>query len=108
MATETREFMFTWDDLATVDRRAMQKILASVDTRTLSMALKASPPEVETNIMSNLSSRVGEMVAEEREIAGAVPLTEVIEARDEILRSARTMMESGEFSPARSGEELVT
>ena len=107
-ATEIREYMFSWNDLGEVDKRAMQKILASVDTPTLSMALKASPPDVEKNIMSNLSSRVADMVAEEREIAGAVPLSEVVVARDEILKAARTLMEAGEFSPARSGEELVT
>lgn len=103
-----REFMFTWTDLAEVDKRAMQKILASVDTRTLSMSLKACTEEVEQNIMNNLSSRVREMVADERELAGAVPFTEVVAARNEILNAVRGLMENGEFAPARAGEELVT
>lgn len=108
VADQIREYMFTWDDLAKIDKRAMQKILASVDTKTLSMALKASPAPVEENIMGNLSSRVREMVADERETAGAVPLSEVVQARNEILKAARGLMEAGEFSPATGGEELVT
>lgn len=107
-AQEIREHMFSWDDLATIDMRSMQKILGSVDTRTLSLALKACKPEIEQNVMANLSSRVRDMVAEERELAGAMPLSEVVAARNQVMATVRGMIESGEFSPARSGEELVS
>jgi flagellar motor switch protein FliG len=107
MAEEIREFMFTWNDLAGVDKRGMQKILASIETRTLAIALKACPAEVEANIMQNLSVRVRAMVADERDLAGALPMVEVNAARGEIMRSVRTLMESGEFSPSKAGEELV-
>ncbi|MCP3914808.1 MAG: hypothetical protein GY711_04510 [bacterium] len=108
VAKQVRDFMFTWTDLGTIDKRAMQKILASVDTRTLSMSLKACPPDVEANIMDNLSSRVREMVADERDLSGAVPFSEVQEARAEIMNAVRALIEAGEFAPAKSGEELVT
>lgn len=107
MAGQVREFMFTWDDLAAIEKRSMQKILASVDTRTLSMALKACPPAVEKNVMDNLSKRVREMVADERELLGAVPFSEVVVSRNEILTAVRALMDAGEFAPARAGEELV-
>lgn len=107
-ATRIREFMFTWNDLASVDKRSMQKILASVDTRTLAVSLKACPADVEANIMANLSSRVREMVAEERELAGPMPMSEVLAARAELMRSVHELIDSGEFSPVRGGEELVT
>lgn len=108
MASELREYMFTWNDVATIDKRSMQKILGTVNTKTLSMALKASSPEIEANVLGNLSSRVREMVAEERELAGAVAMSEVELARDEIMRNIRAMIEAGEFTPAKGGEELVT
>lgn len=108
VAKGIQEQMFTWEHLADVDRRSMQKILGTVDTRTLSMALKACGPEVEANIVQNLSSRVREMVAEERDLAGAVPMSEVLAARDQILASVRSMIESGEFQPAKAGDDLVT
>jgi flagellar motor switch protein FliG len=107
-AKEIKEYMFTWDDLASIEKRAMQKILGSVNTRTLSIALKACSPEVEKNIMDNLSSRVRSMVAEERELAGPMPISEVRVMRAEIMDAVRALMDSGEFRPTKSGEDLVT
>jgi flagellar motor switch protein FliG len=108
MAAEIREFMFTWEDLSTVDKRGMQKILASIETRTLAVALKGSSKPVEDNIMANLSARVREMVKDERELAGPMSLKEVQGCRDEMLASVRRLMESGEWRPARAGDELVS
>ena len=107
MADQVREFMFTWNDLAGIEKRAMQKILASVDTKTLAIALKGSPPDVEGNIIANLSSRVKDIVADERELAGPMAMSEVAQSRNEIMVAVRALMEAGEFSPAKSGEELV-
>ncbi|MCE9593724.1 MAG: hypothetical protein K8S98_05985 [Planctomycetes bacterium] len=108
MAKEVREFMFTWEDLAKVEKRPMQKILASVDTKTLAVALKACSAKVESNIMANLSERVRVMVKDERELAGAMPMHEVQNSRNEIMKAVRTLMEAGEFRPARAGQELVS
>jgi len=108
MVAEIREYMFTWEDLASLDKRAMQKVLTSVDTRTLSISLKGSSPAVEENILSNLSSRVREMVADERELAGPMPMSEVQVLRDEVMKAVRGLMESGEIKTTRAGEDLVT
>ncbi|MFT7676835.1 MAG: flagellar motor switch protein FliG [Planctomycetota bacterium] len=107
IAEKVREYMFSWEDLASIDKRAMQKILATVDTRSLSIALKASPPDVEANIMDNLSSRVKDMVVDERDLAGPMAMGEVQASRNEILSSVRALMDAGEFKPVRAGEELV-
>jgi flagellar motor switch protein FliG len=39
VANELREQLFTWEDIAGLSRRAMTKILGTVDTKTLSVAL---------------------------------------------------------------------
>jgi flagellar motor switch protein FliG len=85
----------------------MQKILASIDTRTLAIALKASPEPVLDNVMRNLSSRVRDMVIDEKELIGPMPFSEVLQSRAEIMAAVRVLMDNGEFSPARAGEELV-
>jgi len=72
------------------------------------VALKGSPPDVEDNIMANLSSRVKDIVADERDLAGPMPMSEVNASRGEIMVAVRALMEAGEFSPTRSGEELVS
>jgi flagellar motor switch protein FliG len=107
MANEIREFLFTWEDIGSIDKRSMQKILGAVDTKTLALALKGASEPVEENVMNNLSQRVRDMVREEREMIGAVPLSEVLGGRNEIMRSVRLLIESGEFRPTRGGEELV-
>jgi flagellar motor switch protein FliG len=107
MVAEIREFMFTWDDLAGLDKRGMQKVLSSVETRTLAIALKGCNPAVEENIMSNLSTRVRAMINDEREMAGPMPKAEIQMSREGILRSVRALMESGELNTSKAGEELV-
>ena len=106
-ANELREQLFTWEDIAALNRRAMTKILGTVDTKTLAIALKGCSQAVERNILSNLSSRVREMVVEERELAGPMSLPDVQAARDEVLKNIRALIESGEFRPNRGGEQLV-
>jgi flagellar motor switch protein FliG len=48
------------------------------------------------------------MLRDERELAGPMPMKEVLAARAEIMRAVRELMGSGEFSPAKAGEELVS
>ena len=73
----------------------------------LAISLKACAADIEQNITDNLSTRVKAMVIEERELAGPVAMSEVLAARGEILRAVHTLIDSGDFSPARSGEEMV-
>ncbi|MSR63035.1 MAG: hypothetical protein EXS08_11385 [Planctomycetes bacterium] len=108
VANELREHMFTWEDIARLNRRAMTKILGTVDTKTLSVALKGCTQAVEQNILVNLSTRVRDMVVEERELSGAMPLADVKVARDEVLKNIRALIESGEFRPSRGGDALVS
>lgn len=108
VAEAIREMMFTWDDLATLERRAMQKVLSTVDTGKLAMALKGGPPSVETNVLANLSQRVRDMVAEERELLGPRPRAEVDAARAEMMKAVHALVESGELSTTTSTEGLVS
>ncbi len=103
-----RELMFTWDDLAKLDRKAMQKVLSKVETNALALALKGSSPAVEENVLSNLSQRVREMLADEREMLGPRPRAEVEASRNEVLKNVRELVESGELSGAVSNEEMLT
>jgi flagellar motor switch protein FliG len=108
MASEVQESMFTWEDLAKIDKRGMQKILGAINTTTLSIAIKGSSPAVENNVLGNMSGRARKMVQEERELAGAVPMAQVQASRKEILTSVRAMIESGEFKTSAGAEELVS
>jgi len=108
VAEGIREMMFTWNDLANLDRRAMQKVLSTVETDKLAMALKGGPAEVEENVLANLSQRVRDMVADERELLGPRPRAEVDAARAQLMKGIRPLVESGELSAQATAESLVS
>lgn len=103
-----RDEMFTFEDIAKLDKKAMQKILGQIDTRVLAVSLKATTLAVEDNVFNNLSKRAGEMVAEERDTLGPMPLSEVLESQQQILVLIRDMMDKGEINVvAGAGEQMV-
>jgi flagellar motor switch protein FliG len=106
IAGAIREEMFTFEDLAKLDKKAMQKILSQIDTRVLSLAMKATTPRVESTVFGNLSRRAADMVAEERDTLGPTPLSEVVAAQQQILGVVRDLMDRGEISAAGT-EALV-
>lgn len=107
LAESLRDEMFTFDDLARLDKRSMQKIIASVDTRNLALSLKACEPLTEENVLKNLSKRAKEMIMEERESFGPVPLSEVLKAQKEVVKSVRQLAESGEVKLGSTKEQMV-
>jgi flagellar motor switch protein FliG len=107
IAAAIREEMFTFDDLGKLDKRSMQKILAAVDSRQLAVALKATTPAVEQNILGNLSKRAGDMVREEKESLGPTPLTDVLQAQHEILQMVRDLMDKGDIKVGGAAEQMV-
>lgn len=107
IASEIREELFTFEDLSKIDKKSMQKVLGQVETRVLALAMKATTLEVEENVFGNLSKRAAEMVGEERDTMGPTPLSEVIEAQQQILSTVRDMMDKGDIVAAGGGEQLV-
>jgi flagellar motor switch protein FliG len=73
----------------------------------LALALKATTPEVEPNVFGNLSTRAADMVAEERDSLGPTPLSEVLEAQQQILTMVRDLMDKGELHAGAAGQEQL-
>ncbi|MCA8969061.1 MAG: hypothetical protein KDC95_04735 [Planctomycetes bacterium] len=108
IATQIREEMFTFDDIGSLDKKSMQKILGSIDTGVLAISLKACSTETETNIFENLSKRAREMVVDERDALGPTALSDVVAAQKTILAQVRDLIESGEVrAVGGAAEELV-
>jgi flagellar motor switch protein FliG len=79
----------------------MQRILADIDTRILALGLKACDETVSSKILAAVSSRTGEMIREERDLLGSVPLKDVLDARKQILTIVRDLISKGEVTVAR-------
>ena len=107
IANLIRDEMFTFDDIEKLDKKSMQKILASVDSRQLAVSLKAATPAVEQQILTNLSKRASDMVVEERDNLGPTPLSDVMAAQNEVLKLIRDMMDKGEIKAGGAAEQMV-
>ena len=107
LADEIKKRMFVFEDLVTLDNRAIQLVLREVDNRELSLALKMASSEVAQKIYQNMSKRASEILQEDLQYLGPVRLRDVEEAQQKIVNVVRRLEEAGEVVIARGGEERI-
>jgi flagellar motor switch protein FliG len=100
--------MFVFEDIVSLDDRAIQLILRQVDAKELAMALKGVRAEVKTKITKNMSERAGQNLEEEIVMLGAVRMTAVEEAQGSIVRVIRALEESGQIVVSRGNDEFIS
>lgn len=108
LADSVRSRMFVFEDIVSLDDRAIQLILRQVDAKELAMALKGVRPEVKTKITKNMSERAGQNLEEEIVMLGAVRMTAVEEAQGSIVRVIRALEESSQIVVSRGNDEFVS
>lgn len=104
LGQKIKDLMFVFDDLAALDRKAMQKVLGRVDSKLLALSLKSASAEVEENLLKNLSQRAREAVLEERSLLGPTPMRDVQVAQSEIMAIVQEMSSSGEIQVSAGGD----
>ncbi len=107
LAENIKQRMFTFEDLAELDDRTMQVILANIDTQSLGVALKGASKELQEKVFSNLSQRAGDMLKEDMEAMGPVKRAEVYKTQQEIIESTRQLETEGKIEISMSEEDLV-
>ncbi len=107
MANDIRNMMFVFEDLVSVDDRAMREILKKVEGQQLTYALKTATDEMKEKIFSNLSQRAGEMLKDDLDTMGPVRLAEVEEAQQAIVRAAKELEADGTIALGGKGKEDV-
>ena len=109
LAAQIKQKMFVFEDLVLVDDRGFQKLLRRVETKELSVALKAASEEVKQKVFKNMSERASEMLREEMETLGPVRMKEVSDAQQAITAIIQEMEAKGEvIISGRRGEEIVS
>lgn len=107
LADEIRRKMFVFEDILTLDNRAIQTVLREVDNNELAIALKNANEDVQNCIFSNLSSRLSTMIKEDMEYMGPVRLKDVEEAQQKIVNIIRKLEDTGEIVISRGGGDEI-
>ncbi|MGI6383456.1 MAG: flagellar motor switch protein FliG [Tissierellaceae bacterium] len=107
LADEVKANLFIFEDIVTLDRHAIQRILREVSNDDLVLALKGASEEVATIIYDNLSSRAAEMLKEDIKFIGPVRLSQVEEAQQRIVAVIRNLDEAGEIIMGRGDQDTV-
>jgi flagellar motor switch protein FliG len=97
MSQQIQDLMFVFENLADVDDRGIQAILREVQQDALMKAIKGADEALSEKIMSNMSKRAAEMLADDLEAMGPVRISEVEAAQKEILSVARRLSDAGEI-----------
>lgn len=107
LAEEIKKRMFVFEDIVTLDNRAIQRVIREVDNNDLMLALKVSSDEVKEVVFRNMSTRMAETFKEEMEFMGPVRLRDVEEAQSRIVAVIRRLEETGEIVVARGGGDDI-
>ncbi|WP_435299647.1 flagellar motor switch protein FliG [Timonella sp. A28] len=105
LADEVRSRMFVFADIILLEDRALQLVLRGVETATLALALKGAGEAEKNAVLRNLSERARENLTEEIDLLGPVRISQVEEARSDIVQVIRRLEESGQITIRREGED---
>jgi flagellar motor switch protein FliG len=97
--------MFTFDDLAKLDDKTMQRVLRDVSKSDLALALKAASEKLKDLVYRNLSERARENLKEEIEVLGPQLAKNVYSSQRRIVDAVRSLEEAGEIVIAGGGGE---
>jgi len=105
LAEEVKSRMLTFADLVRFDRRDVQRVLRGIDPSSLALALKGAPENVERIIRENVTDRTREILDHEMRSLGPVRMSQVDEARADIVRVIRELENQGGITIQRVEEE---
>lgn len=99
--------LFVFEDIVTLDKSSIQRVLREVENEQLVLALKGASEEVSTVVYANLSKRAADTVREDIEFMGPVRLSTVEEAQHKIVGVIRKLEEAGEIVIGRGDSDSI-
>ncbi|SFN41942.1 flagellar motor switch protein FliG [Mycetocola miduiensis] len=106
LAEEIRALMLTFADIVKLEQRDVQMVLRGTDPTSLALAMKGAPAAVIETIRANLSERNRELLDDETANMGPVRVSQVDEARADIVRAIRDMEADGRIVLSRADDDL--
>jgi flagellar motor switch protein FliG len=111
LSEEVRRMLFVFEDIATLEDRAIQQVLREANQKDLVLALRGVPEAVKEKLLANMSERGAAMLKEEMEIQQPQRRRDVEAAQGRIVAVVRRLEEAGTIvlssGDGESDEEAV-
>lgn len=109
LAQRVRDKMFTFEDIVHISDADMRRyVIRRIDMGALPKALRGAPQEVMDKFLNNMSNKMRQNIMMDMELMGSVPLSQVNEARRQILETIRELEAEGTITVSRSLMEEET
>ena len=103
-----RHLMFVFEDLLLLDVNSVKELLAKVDKKILTVALKGTSDQMKNHMLQAMSQRGSEMLKEDMDALGPIKIKEVEAAQQQIIAVVRQLESEGVISlKGTAGEQYV-
>ncbi|MGQ0646103.1 MAG: flagellar motor switch protein FliG [Gemmatimonadaceae bacterium] len=107
LCDQIKNLMFVFEDLTSLDSRALQRLLRDVDSKELALALKAASVDLKGKITAAMSQRAVQALNDEMEMMGPVRMKDVESAQANIVAMVRKLEEAGEVVLSGGDDDVV-
>lgn len=107
LAEEIKASLFTFEDIISLQKSDVQKVLREVKNDDLVLALKGVSDELRDFIFGNLSTRAVETLTEDMQFLGPARLSAVEEAQQNVVTVIRRLDELGEIYIMRGDQDAI-
>ena len=108
IAETVRHLMFVFEDLLLIDPMGLKEVLAKVDRKILTVALKGTSEQLKNQILGSMSQRGADMLREDMDALGPIKIKEVEAAQQQIIAVVRQLESEGVLSlKGTVGEQYV-
>ena len=107
MASDIKEQMFLFEDIIHFDDRTVQLIINEMEKTDMVMGLKGVDTSLSEKFLGNMSNRAADMLREDMDALGPVPLKDVKEAQQRIIKKIKELEEDGQITTRKMGEEEI-
>lgn len=105
LVEQIRHLMFVFEDLLVIDPKGIADLIARIDRKLITFALKGTSEQLRNKLMGGLSQRGREMLLEDMAATGPVKIKEVEAAQQAIIAVARLMEAEGVLSLKGAADE---
>jgi flagellar motor switch protein FliG len=107
LCEQIKNLMFVFEDVGSLDNKALQRLLRDVDSKELALALKVASDDLKGKIMGAMSQRAVQALTDEMELMGPSRLKDVEAAQTNIVGIVRRLEEAGEIIIGGGDDDLV-